>query len=140
MELSRQDRFSLLQLFADGKAHTWWETINLGVRFLKVHQYTFEAMLQQAMNDELIRREDSPTSLALRNQKPADGCIVAYLVEKQDWNYILTAKGDKAFREEKIIRDGDTWFYNNYDRSLDGKFGVNKYAPLPKNLQRIDDN
>jgi hypothetical protein len=138
MELTRQDRFSLLQLFADGKAHTWWETINLRVRFLKVHQFKFEALFQKSIEDGLIRREENPLTLALRNHKPTDGCIVAYLVEKEDWNYIITEKGDNAFREEKIKRDGDTWFYKNYDRSVDGKFGVNKYAPLPKNLERIN--
>jgi hypothetical protein len=111
--MRRIERYKLLQIFGDGQPHNWFEVINLGVRFLKIHQYDFESLFQQAIID--------------------NGLIVRCSNHNfyKDDDYKITPKGDSCLREEQIARDGDYSYYKHYDRTIDGQYGANHYSPLP---------
>ncbi len=113
--MRRLERFKVLQLFGDGKPHNWFETIFLGVQYLKVHQNEFERLFRRTVENNLVRRVYKASSY------------------KDDY-YILAERGEQCFREEQIERGGDYSYYKNYDRSVHGKYGVDHFAPLPKNL------
>lgn len=130
------NRHKLLALFADGKSHGWFETINLGtwsflrvksVQKYKTHQQKFERFLNEAIEYGLIRRVETEKTRALRLQS-------FYVVEAEDFAYQITAKGDKCFRELAIVFGGDSFFYNTFDRTSKG---FDRFAPLPKGLKPL---
>ncbi len=136
MEMNRTNQFKLLSLFADGKPHSWFETINLGTwSFLRVkrdrkyrtHQHKFEAFLNEALEYGLIRRVETAQTQALRLQK-------SYVIEPGDFAYQITEKGDECFRNEAIAQGGDSLFYKTFDRTSQG---FDRFAPLPKGLKPI---
>lgn len=134
--MNKDIRFKLLALFADGKTHSWFETINLGTwTFLRVksdlkyktHQQKFERFLNQALEYGLVKRVETEKTQALRLQK-------SYVIEPGDFAYQITEKGDECFRNEAIAQGGDSFFYKTFDRTSKG---FDRFAPLPKGLKPI---
>ncbi len=92
--------FKFISLFGDGKPHGWFETIFLGVKYLKVHQYHFEKLFKTCLSYSLVYR----------------------LYERSDWKddrYAITKKGDLHLRAEQIRRHGDTDYYTQFDRTVE---------------------
>ena len=118
--MRRLERFKILQLFADGKPHNWFENTFLGVKHLKVSQNEFERLFKRALENNLVRRVYSK-------------------VHYKDDEYIITDLGEECFRAEQIMRGGDYSFYKHYDRSVSGEYGVDHFAPLPKSLTPMDE-
>jgi len=117
--MRRLERFKFLQVFGDGNPHNWFEVIFLGVQFLKVKQDHFENLFKRALENNLIRRQ----------------------FKNSTWNgdeYLITPRGDLCLREEQIARAGNYSYYKNYDRTVHGKWGVDHFAPLPKNMRQAN--
>lgn len=117
--MRRLERFKILQLFADGKSHNWFENIFLGVKYLKVHQDEFESLFKRALENGIV-------------------CRTYDRAHWKDDNYKITTIGEECFRAEQIMRGGDYNFYKHYDRSVSGTYGVDHFAPLPKSLTPMD--
>jgi hypothetical protein len=130
--MKRIERFKFLQIFGDGKPHNWFEIVFLGVNFLKVHQFTFEKIFKQALDCNLIRRVETPEvkSWLARMADHKKGIFVG--PSWQDYEYIITETGDQCLREEQIQRAGDHDYYSSFDRTIEGKNGLDRFAPLPK--------
>lgn len=91
--------FKFLSLFGDGVSHGWFETIFLGVNYLKVHQYYFEKVFKICLSYNLVYR----------------------LYERSNWKddkYCITKKGDLHLRSEQIRRHGDHDYYSQFDRTV----------------------
>ena len=139
IQWKRQNVFNLLCLFGDDKPHGWMEVVNLGTRLFlnipiqyhqfKTHQEKFEAFLQKAIEYGII--DMLPTEYVTKTRTQH-----SYQISKHDYNYKLSAKGDRLLRQEQAEREADNAFYYNlFDRSVDGDFGVDRFAPLtPTNL------
>lgn len=125
MKVSREKRFKLLQLFGDGKEHNWYQTIFLGVQYLKVHQYVFEKMLKYLLENSLIVRIENDDVRKSRLEN-------SYVITEKEFSYQITPKGDECLRFEQIKRDGDYDYYKNFDRSVAGSHGVEHYAPVTR--------
>jgi hypothetical protein len=135
----RENVFNLLCLMGDDKPHGWMECINLGTRLFvhipiehhqyKTHQAKFEAFFQKAIEYGII--DMIPTEYIIKERLKK-----VYQISKHDYNYKLSAKGDKLLRQEQAEREADrAFYYNLFDRSVDGKWGVDTFAPLtPTNL------
>jgi len=130
--------FQLLCLFGDFKEHPWMEIVNLGTRLFvnyqiqshryKTHQDKFEAFFQKSIEYGIIEMIPTPYIIKERTKK-------TYQISKEDYNYKLSAKGDKLLRQEQAEREGNAFYYNLFDRSVDGEFGVDRFSPLtPTNL------
>ena len=133
--MTRKERFKLLQLFGDRKSHDWFNIIFLGVTHLKMRQSYFEdRVFKQAIQDGLIRRIDTRNIRAIRLNPSKEG--IAYAITWSQFDYILTDRGDACLREELLERE-ESDFTRNFDRSISGKNGLNKYAPLPNGLEKI---
>lgn len=120
-----EEDYRLLSIFADGKPHDWWSTIYIGVHSLKIRQSRFERLLQRAAEYGWIYR-------------------VGLAAVLQDDQLQLGRKGDLYFRDMAIRRTGDFRYYKYFNREEQSQgfseFGLDKFAPLPKNLQKIDTN
>lgn len=139
----RQNIFNLLCLFGDDKPHFWLEVVNLGTRLFvdipiqnkqcKTHQVKFEIFLQKATEYNII--EMIPTEYIIKQRTKN-----SYMISKEDYLYKLSTKGDRLLRQEQAEREADrSFYYNMFDRTVDGKFGVDKFAPLtPTNLNIKD--
>lgn len=133
----RESIFQLLCLFGDFKEHSWLESVNLGTRLFlhfppgkyKTHQAKFEAFLQKSIEYGIIEMIPTPYIIKERTKK-------TYQISKHDYNYKLSAKGDRLLRQEQAEREADrAFYYNLFDRSVDGEFGVDRFAPLtPTNM------
>lgn len=135
----RETVYNLLCLFGDDKLHPWMECINLGTRLFlsvpiqnrryKTHQAKFEAFLQKGIEYGLIEMIATPSVIKQRSQK-------TYMISKEDFNYKLSAKGDRLLRKEQAERESDrAFYYNMFNRSTEGEFGVDRFAPLtPTNM------
>jgi hypothetical protein len=135
----RENIFNLICLFGDDKPHGWMEVVNLGTRlFVSVpiqnrkypnHQAKFEAFFQKAIEYGII--EMIPTEYVIKQRARN-----SYMISKEDFNYKLSERGDRLLRQEQAERESDrAFYYNLFDRSVDGEFGVDKFAPLtPTNL------
>ena len=110
------------------------EVVNLGTRLFvnypienhqfKTHQAKFEAFFQKAIEYGIIEMIPTPSVIKQRTKK-------SYMVSKEDFNYKLSAKGDDLLRKEQAEREADrAFYYNLFDRSVDGEFGVDRFAPL----------
>jgi hypothetical protein len=130
----RQNVFNLLCLFGDDKPHSWLEVVNLGTRLFldvpiqnhkyKTHQDKFEAFLQKAIEYGIIEMIPTPYVIKVRTRD-------SYMISKHDFNYKLSAKGDKLLRQEQAEREADrAFYYNMFDRTVDGPNGVDRFAPL----------
>jgi hypothetical protein len=130
----RQNIFNLLCLFGDDKLHPWMECINLGTRLFldvpiighryKTHQDKFEAFFQKAIEYGII--EMIPTEYIIKQRTRN-----SYMISKEDFVYKLSPKGDRLLRQEQAERESDrAFYYNMFDRSVDGEFGVDRFAPL----------
>lgn len=135
----RTERFKFLQLFGDRQPHPWFNIIFLGVNHLKVRQSYFEdKIFNRAMQDGLIKRIDSQETSAIQNNSINSKEGVAYGITWRQFYYVLTDRGDSCLRDELLEREGESDFTRNYDRSISGNYGLNRYAPLPKGLEKID--
>lgn len=141
IQWKRQNIFNLLCLFGDDKPHSWLEVVNLGTRLFlnipagkyKTHQAKFEAFLQKAIEYGIIEMIPTPYVIKERTKK-------SYMISKEDFIYKLSTKGDTLLRKEQAEREADrAFYYNLFDRSVDGEFGVDRFAPLkPTNLNIKD--
>jgi hypothetical protein len=139
IQWKRQNIFNLLCLFGDAKPHGWMEVVNLGTRLFlsipiqnhqfKTHQAKFEAFLQKGIEYGII--EMIPTQFIIKERMKD-----TYQISKHDYNYKLSAKGDRLLRQEQAERTGDAFFFNVFDRSVDGPNGVDRFAPLPSYLKK----
>jgi hypothetical protein len=139
IQWKREHIFNLLCLFGDDKPHSWMESVNLGTRLFvhipiknrqfKTHQAKFEAFFQKSIEYGII--EMVPTDYIIKARTKNN-----YMISKEDYNYKLSEKGDGLLRQEQAEREADrAFYYNMFDRSVDGKFGVDAFAPLtPTNL------
>jgi len=138
IQWKRQNIFNLLCLFGDDKPHSWMETVNLGTRFFanipiqnhqyKTHQEKFEAFFQKAIEYGIIEMIATPYVIKERTKK-------VYQISKHDFNYKLSEKGDRLLRQEQAERTNDGFYYNMFNRSTEGDFGIDRFAPLtPTNL------
>jgi len=134
IQWKRENIFNLLCLFGDDKPHGWMECVNLGTRLFvnvpiqnkqfKTHQAKFEAFFQKAIEYGII--EMIPTQYVIKQRTKN-----SYMISKEDFVYKLSAKGDQLLREEQAEREADRAFYfRMFDRSVDGEFGVDRFAPL----------
>ena len=134
IQWKRQNIFNLLCLFGDNKPHGWMEVVNLGTRLFvnvpiekgrhKTHQAKFEAFFQKAIEYGII--EMIPTEYVIKQRTKN-----SYMISKEDFNYKLSEKGDRLLRQEQAQREADlAFYYNLFDRSVDGKWGVDTFAPL----------
>jgi hypothetical protein len=133
IQWKRPNVFLLLCLFGDGKDHSWLEVVNLGTRlFVDVdinikkhatHQAKFEEFLKKAINYGLIEMVETKEIRLIRQQR-------FYQISKEDYLYKISTKGDKLLRQEQAEREGNAFYYNLFDRSVGGKFGVDAFAPL----------
>ena len=125
--------FQLLCLFGDNKPHSWMETVNLGTRLFvnypiehkqfKTHQAKFEAFLQKAIEYGIVEMIATPQIIRARTQ-------YEYMISKEDFVYKLSAKGDVLLRKEQAEREDNPFYYNMFDRSVDGPNGVDRFSPL----------
>lgn len=136
--MTRLERFHLLSYFGSGKAIPYFQTIQIGTLYIsnpitkvrydihitkkkdgkRFYQWEFERMFNSALIDGLIQKVDNERTKALRLQD-------AYLIEKEDYDYKISEKGDSCLRDEQIERAGDYSFYKNFDRSLDSAAKIN---------------
>lgn len=138
----RTNVYKLVSIFGDGLEHPWMEVINIGTRYFldapintrihKTHQAKFEAFLKKGVNYGLIKKVDTKANQQARRQD-------TYMISEKDYNYKITTAGDIILRHELGIRSGDHFYAQLFDRSIDGAFGVDKFAPLPRNLKKIND-
>ena len=135
--MKRIERYKFLQIFGDDKPHNWFEVVFLGVNFLKVHQFTFEKHMKQALADGLIRRVATPEILVIlaKMEEHKKGFFVG--PDWKQYDYRITPLGDECLRGEQISRAGDHDYYSNFDRSIDGKDGLDRFAPLPKGVKPL---
>lgn len=125
MIVSEEVDYKLLAILADGKSHSWFEVVYLGVQYLKVPQDFFEKLLHRAVidNNWIYRTGEGPDL-------------------KSD-HLKLTTKGDEYYRY-LVIRHlkGDTSYYKYFNRSQAssgvGSHGLDHYAPLPTRYQPLD--
>jgi hypothetical protein len=138
----RENIFKLVCLFGDDKPHGWMETVNLGTRLFldikiehkqfKTHQAKFEAFLQKAIEYGIIEMLPTPYIIKERMKE-------TYQISKHDFNYKLSVKGDRLLRQEQAERTSDAFYFNVFDRSVDGPNGVDRFAPLPSSLKKAKD-
>ena len=143
IQWNRPNIFKMLCLFGDDKLHGWTEVINIGTRLFldiriehheyKTHQAKFEEFLKKGVNYGIIDKIDTPDTISERQKD-------RYLIEKEDFNYKLSKKGDRLLRQEQAERTGDSFFFSLYDRGVHTPFGVDKFAPLPSSLKKIKEN
>jgi hypothetical protein len=108
--MTRLERYNLLCIFGDGRAHTYVNVIFLGVGSMKIPQYKFEKILSRALEYGLVKRVDSVDSVALRTRKQ-------YVIDPACFDFQITSKGDEILRLEQIERKGDYNWYKNFDRT-----------------------
>ena len=109
--------FKFLSLFGDGKPHGWFETIFLGVKYLKVHQYHFEKLFKKCLSYNLVYR----------------------LYERSNWKddkYCITKRGDNSLRDEQIRRHGDYDYYKNFDRTIES---AEKITPMADKIREMQE-
>jgi hypothetical protein len=134
IQWKRQNIFNLLCLFGDDKLHPWMEAVNLGTRLFlnvpiqnkqfKTHQAKFEAFLQKAIEYGII--DMIPTDYVIK-ARTRD----SYIISKEDFVYKLSAKGDRLLRQEQAEREAEkAFYYHLFDRTVNGKWGVDTFAPL----------
>ena len=134
IQWKRQNVFNLICLFGDDKPHAWMEVVNLGTRLFlnipiqnhqfKTHQAKFEAFLQKGIEYGII--EMIPTQYVIKQRTKN-----SYMISKEDFVYKLSAKGDSLLRQEQAEREEDrAFYYNMFDRTVDGPNGVDRFAPL----------
>jgi len=134
--MNRIQRFKFLSLFGDGLEHHWFEVIFLGCQYLKIRQKQFEKeIFERALAYGFIRRIETP-EIVTRRDIVQGRMGIQYIASWEDYNYKITPIGDAILRDEQISRDGDVPFYQNYDRTLHGEYGLDRYAPLPKYLKK----
>lgn len=127
MQVNESTDYKFLSIFADKKSHNWFEVIYLGTIYLDVKQsYTEQLLRRAAVDNSWLRRTGSGPSL------------------KED-TIVLTEKGDQYYRSLAIRRNPEeyrTYRYFNREQESSGSmdFGLDKIAPLPRNLQKIDGN
>lgn len=136
----RQNIFNLLCLFGDDKPHGWMEVMNLGTRLFlnvpiqnkqfKTHQAKFESFFKKSIEYGII--EMIPTAYIIKERKNK-----SYMISKEDYNYKLSRKGDRLLRQEQAERTQDSFYFNVFDRSVEGPNGVDRFAPLPSSLKKI---
>ena len=136
--MKRLEQYNFVALFGDGKEHSWFEVINLGVRLFKVHQRDFERkFFKKGLEYGLIKQ--IPTKevnrLQINKQNHEEGIFVG--VDWRLFNFVITPKGDECLREEQIKRLGDYNYYKTFDRTVDGPNGVQKFAPINR-VKRSD--
>jgi len=128
----REPIFNLLCIFGDGQSHEWLEVINLGTRLFlstlaakkyKTHQAKFEDFFKKAVNYGLVDKIETDYIRTIKAQR-------TYQLDEKDYLYKISAKGDHLLRLEQASRTGDYSYFQNYDRTLDGKYGMDRYAPL----------
>jgi len=124
------ERFKFLSIFGDSKSHTWFEVIYMGVIHLRVKQKYFEEKIfKKMLFNDLIKQYETDQ---IKEIKKRD----SYILTWKDYEYIITPKGDECLRNEQIKRHGDVSYYKYYDRSVDGKWGLNHFAPTLKNVPK----
>lgn len=138
----RENIFKMCCLFGDDKLHGWMETVNIGTRLFinvpierhqyKTHQAKFEAFFQKSIEYGII--EMIPTQQIIKERMKA-----SYQISKIDYNYKLSAKGDRLLRQEQAERTNEGFYFNVFDRSVDGPNGVDRFAPLPSSLRKSKD-
>lgn len=114
MQLKRLDRYHFLQIFGDAKPHSWTEVgwfclVRMNLKPKEVIPFVQNIVI----NHGLIKR------------------LNKYEEFKMD-SFIITTKGDQCLREEQIARQGDYTFYKYFDRTVKGKWGLDRFAPLTK--------
>jgi hypothetical protein len=143
IQWKRENIFNLLCLFGDDKPHGWMEVVNLGTRLFvnipirnrqfKTHQAKFEAFFKKAIEYGII--EMIPTQYVIKQRTKN-----SYMISKEDFVYKLSTKGDGLLRQEQAEREADrAFYYNMFDRTVDGEFGVDKFAPLTPTNMNIKD-
>jgi hypothetical protein len=134
IQWKRQNIFNLLCLFGDDKPHGWMEVVNLGTRLFlnipiqnhqfKTHQAKFEAFLQKGIEYGVIEMIPTQYVIKARTRK-------SYMISKEDFVYKLSAKGDRLLRQEQAERESEnSFYYNLFNRSTEGDFGIDRFAPL----------
>lgn len=133
IQWKRENIFNLLCIFGDNKPHEWMEVINLGTRlFVNIpintkhhatHQAKFEEFFKKAVNYGLVNKLSTKYIQTIKTQN-------SYQLDEKDYVYKLSAKGDRLLRQEQAERTADGFYYNMFDRSVDGKFGIDRFAPL----------
>lgn len=119
MQLKRLERYYFLQIFGDGKEHTWNEVawfciVRLNLKPVQVIPFVQNMII----NHRLIRRISRTSEF------------------KQD-SYMITERGDECLRLEQIARDGDYTYYKFFDRTESGPWGLDKFAPLPPGYKEV---
>lgn len=130
--------FSFLCLFGDGKPQTWWSIVYLGTISLKVHQYKFEKLFKRMLEYGLIYRVSNDRIKTFSKDKLEAKSEFWVGPSWKDYDYRITEKGDACLRDTQIRRGGDYSYYKYFDRSISGKHGVNKYAPIEKGISLND--
>jgi len=136
--MTRTERFKFLQLVGDRKPHDWFNVIFLGVNHLKMKQSNFEKLFKKALSCGLIKKIDNRFTLATKNNSLNSKQGIAYSLTWEQYDYILTDRGDACLREELLEREGESDYTRHFNRSTDGKYGLDRYAPLPKGLTKIE--
>lgn len=136
--MSRLERFHFLSYFGSGLAIPYFQAIQIGTLYISnpttqvrydiritkrnkgqaYYQWEFERMFNKALADGLIKRVENARIKAMKLEE-------FFLIEKEDYDYQITEKGDACLRAEQIQRDGDYSFYKNFDRTLDGAAKIN---------------
>jgi hypothetical protein len=139
---NRENVYKLISLFGDNLEHPWMEVINIGTRYFvevpintkrhKTHQDKFEEFFKKGVTYGLIEKVDTKHNQQIRLQRE-------WQLQPEDYNYKITRKGDALLRNELAERSGDSFYAHMYDRTIDGKFGINTFAPLqPTNINIKD--
>lgn len=130
--MTRIQRYKFLQIFGDAKPHNWFEVIFLGCQHLKIRQVDFEPKIfKKALADGIIYQTDNAETLARKQVGEQIKTGIWVGPAWQEYDYIISPKGDECLRNEQIARDGDYSYYKNFDRTLHGKWGTDHFAPLP---------
>lgn len=140
--MTRLERYHLLCYFGGGKPIPYYQVIQIGTLYISdpstqirydihitkrskgkaFYQWEFERMFNCALRDGLIKRVPNAQTESMRREK-------FYIIEKQDYDYQITEKGDECLRLEQMARSGAVGYYKYFDRQVDSKYQDNIKLP-----------
>lgn len=124
--MKREVRFKFVSLFGDGQPHPPMEQIRFASVLFKVSLVEAQKLIFKGLHEGLIQWQDTDRIRKIRSTGD-------YVIPWFFHDLVISKKGDECLRMEQIARGGDYSYYKNYDRSIHGAHGVQKYAPGPKN-------
>lgn len=113
--MNKDWRHELLGLLADGKFHSYWDVITLGVTMEYWSENQFRDLLKRAFDSNLITARSA----------------YGHLTDFRDLEFKMTPKGDGCYNEVRNKLVGTKWYENHlarlkYFKDLKDREGENK--------------